>query len=257
MTSATALREGAPAAGELPRFQVPEWQSRFAVVAGITGRRGPDGSEFDLSLLSDRPAAEVMGRWRALRDAEPQFAGVVQGHQVHGTEVRWHDGVDGWLRVDGVDGHATGATGILLTITVADCIPVYLVDPRRRACALLHAGWRGAADGILTRGMELLAARAGSDPADVVMHCGIGICGACFEVGYEVLEAFGLRGDFPQPWAVDVRERLAEEARHLAIGEVSVSQWGTVHDHDRFFSHRASGGAPGRMVAYLGLLDVS
>ncbi|MEE8478305.1 MAG: polyphenol oxidase family protein [Gemmatimonadales bacterium] len=254
MTSATAVREDAPAA-EVPRYDVPSWHSRFGVVAGITGRRDRGGTEFDLSLLSDRPAAEVMGRWRTLRDALSPVTGVVQGHQVHGVEVRWHDHVEGWLRLDGVDGHATGATGLLLTVTVADCIPVYLVDPKRRACALLHAGWRGAASGILTRGVELLADRARSDPADVVMHCGIGMCGTCFEVGSEVLEAFGLRGDFPRPWAVDVRDRLAEEGRRLGIGEISVSQWCTVHDHERFFSHRASGGAPGRMVAYLGLLD--
>lgn len=255
MTSATAVREVSPAPAGVPRYHVPGWESRFGVVAGITGRQGRGGTEFDLSLLSDRPAAEIMERWRTLRDALPQISGVVQGHQVHGIEVRWHDHVEGWLRLDGVDGHATGTTGLLLTVTVADCIPVYLVDPTRRACALLHAGWRGAASGILTRGMELLAARAASDPADVVMHCGIGICGACFEVGSEVLEAFGLRGDLPQPWAVDVRDRLTVEARRLGIGEISVSQWCTVHDHERFFSHRASGGAPGRMVAYLGLLD--
>ena len=255
MTSVSTLREDQPPAGELPRYDIPDWQRRFSVVAGITGRQGPENTEFDLGLLSDRPSAEVMGRWRTLRDALPRFTGVAQGHQVHGVEVRWHDQFDGWLRLDGVDGHATAATGLLLTLTVADCIPVYLVDPGRRACALLHAGWRGAASGILTRGMELLADRAESHPADVVMHCGVGICGACFEVGSEVLEAFGLRGDYPQPWAVDVRERLTDEARHLGIGEVSVSQWCTVHDHERFFSHRASGGAPGRMVAYLGFLD--
>jgi YfiH family protein len=255
MADVTTLREDRPAAGEVPRYDIPDWERRFSVVAGITGRQGLDGTEFDLSLLSDRPAAEVMGRWRSLRDAVPRFTGVVQGHQVHGTEVRWHDHVEGWLRLDGVDGHATGATGLLLTLTVADCIPVYLVDPKRRACALLHAGWRGAASGMLTRGMELLVAQAESDPADVVMHCGIGVCGACFEVGSEVLEAFGLRGDFPQPWAVDLRERLADEGRSLGIGDISVSEWCTVHDHERFFSHRASGGAPGRMVAYLGFLD--
>jgi len=255
MADVTTLREDRLAQGEVPRYDIPDWERRFSVVAGITGRQGPDGTEFDLSLLSDRPAAEVMGRWRSLRDAVPRFTGVVQGHQVHGTEVRWHDHVEGWLRLDGVDGHATGATGLLLTLTVADCIPVYLVDPKRRACALLHAGWRGAASGMLTRGMELLVAQAESDPVDVVMHCGIGVCGACFEVGSEVLEAFGLRGDFPQPWAVDLRERLADEGRSLGIGDISVSEWCTVHDHERFFSHRASGGAPGRMVAYLGFLD--
>ena len=84
------------------------------------------------------------------------------------------------------------------------------------------------------------------------MHCGVGVCGDCYEVGSEVLEAFGLRGDLPAPWAIDLRERLGGEGKALGVGEVTTSDWCTVHHHDRFFSHRASHGGPGRMVAYLG-----
>src|SRR6266850_6820844 len=85
----------------------------------------------------------------------PRFPGVILAHQVHGTTVQWHPAAsDGWLIVDGVDGHATGARGLLLTVTVADCIPVYLVAPQKQVVALLHAGWRGTAAGILNRGVE-------------------------------------------------------------------------------------------------------
>ena len=251
-TEAPVLREE-EVAGDVPRCEVPGWRERFGVVAGITTRGALAGRGFDLGLWTDAPVGEVMGRWRAFRRAEPGFGAVILGHQVHGARVAWHDRAEGWVHLDGLDGHATAARGVLLTVTVADCIPVYLVDPRRQAIALLHAGWRGTALGILGRGLELLAERAGSDPADVVMHAGVGICGACYEVGSEVMTGVGLPADGPGPWHVDLRERLAAQARWLGIGEATRSAWCSAHDRPRFYSHRASAGADGRMVAYLGV----
>ena len=253
MTEVTRVREE-ETPGPIRRYPVPGWAERFGVVAGISGRSGTDDLSADFGLHSDQPVGPIMARWRAFRDSLPEFPGLVQGYQVHGTEVRWQEGgLDGWLQVDDVDGHATATRGVLLTLTVADCIPVYLVAPRQGAVALLHAGWRGAAAGILTRGLEVLAQQAGASPADVIMHCGIGICGNCFEVGSDVLEAFGLRGDHPGKWAVDVRGELLEEAGKRGVAEATTSEWCTMHDFDRFHSHRASEAGPGRMVAYLGL----
>src|SRR2546422_7393459 len=90
-----------------------------------------------------------MTRWRVLRAAfQPAFPAVVLSHQIHGTAVQWHRaGQDGWLILDGVDGHATRTPGVLLTVTVADCVPVYLIAPQKRVVALLHAGRRGTAGG--------------------------------------------------------------------------------------------------------------
>jgi len=83
------------------------------------------------------------------------------------------------------------------------------------------------------------------------MHCGVGICGRCYEVGSEVAGA--LTGAAASASAqVDLRELLVHQAQELGIGAVTVSPWCTAHDHDRFFSHRASGGGDGRQVAYLG-----
>ena len=178
---------------------------------------------------------------------------MVLGNQVHGRAVAWHDRAAGWLQLEGLDGHATSARGLLLTVTVADCIPVYLLDPRRRAIALLHAGWRGTAAGILDAGLELLATREGTDPADIVMHVGVGICGPCYEVGSEVVAGVGLTAEGPGPWHVDLRDRLVAQGRALGIQALSRSAWCSAHDRPRFYSHRASKGGDGRMVAYLGL----
>jgi hypothetical protein len=136
-------------------------------------------------------------------------------------------------------------------VTVADCIPVYLTVPHKGAVALLHAGWRGTAAGVLERGVELLKWRGFAKASDIVMHCGVGICGACYEVGSEVATCFGWP---PQDASVrlDLRAVLARQARELGVEQVTVSPWCSAHDRARFFSHRASGGRDGRMVAYLG-----
>jgi YfiH family protein len=236
--------------GPVPRWEVPGWRERFGVVAGVTGRGEGDG--FDLGLWTSRPVGEVSTRWREFLRAEPGFASAVLSHQIHGTQVAWSDRpTAGWTIRGGVDGHLTREPGVLLLVTVADCIPVYLVDPKRRLVALLHAGWRGVAGRILARGVEALAKVGGSSPADLVMHCGVGISGPCYEVGSEVLLACGkLAGEAPAN--LDLRSLLREQGASLGILEISVSSWCTSRDAERFFSHRRSGGRDGRQVAYLG-----
>ncbi len=118
--------------------------------------------------------------------------------------------------------------------------------------ALVHAGWRGTAAGVLERGIARLAAVAGVIESDVVMHCGVGICGDCYEVGSEVMAGCGLAREGAGPWHLDLRSRLVEEAGRLGVREVSSSGWCSAHDRPAFYSHRASRGSDGRMVAYLG-----
>jgi purine-nucleoside/S-methyl-5'-thioadenosine phosphorylase / adenosine deaminase len=241
--------------GPVPRFEIPEWRRRYGIVAGITGR-GPDaGRGFDLGLWTNAPVGEVMSRWRSFRRAEPGFYAVILGTQIHQTRVEWHDSGTGWVQIDGVDGHATGTPGLMLAVTVADCIPVYLIDPVRRAIALLHSGWRGTAGGILTRGVQNLVEVAGSAVEDILMHCGVGICGQCYEVGSEVMASCGLAAAGAGPWHADLREVLAEQGRTLGVPIISTSQWCSAHDRTSFYSHRASGGQDGRMVAYLGMVS--
>ncbi|HXI21803.1 MAG TPA: polyphenol oxidase family protein [Gemmatimonadales bacterium] len=242
-----------PVPGEVPRYEIPGWRERLGLVAGVTARGSEPGRGFDLGLWTEAPVGEVMTRWRALRRMEPGFRGTVLGHQVHGARVVWHQKGEGWLQLEGVDGHATAAPGLLLTVTVADCIPVYLADPVRRIIALLHSGWRGTAAGILAAGIQRMVG-AGSVVGDVVMHCGVGICGECYEVGHEVMDGCGLSASGAGPWHADLRAVLARQAGDLGIGATSTSHWCSMHDYPTFFSHRASGGRDGRMVAFLGIL---
>jgi YfiH family protein len=244
-----SLAESPAADPVVPRVELTDWWTRFGLVAGITTR----ALDFSLGLWSEEPSRQVMTRWQAFRTAfAEQFPTIILGHQIHGAHVEWHDSAPkGWLLVEGMDGHATGAAGVLLTVTVADCIPIYLAQPRRGVVALLHAGWRGVASGILERGLEVMLSATESGPEEVVMHCGIGICGGCYEVGSEVQERLARPGA-PQGSHVDLRRLLEQRARALGVTEVTLSPFCTFHDHDRFYSHRASRGRDGRMVAYLG-----
>lgn len=178
---------------------------------------------------------------------------VVVGRQVHGAEVRSLG--RGPVADDGpvlmlagrVDGLVASRAGVLLAVTAADCVPVYLLDPRAGRVGLLHAGWRGAAAGILERGLDALA-RAGSSPADLRLHLGPAICGACYEVDDPVLRAFGLPGRRAR---LDLRGLLVERAIAAGVpsSRVTASAWCTRCDAC-LHSHR--GGATARMAAYLG-----
>jgi YfiH family protein len=235
-----------PVPGAVPRWEVPTWQDRYGVVAGLTGR------EFDLGLWSNQPVGEVMSRWREFRRGLPGFHAAALGNQVHGTEVMSLDAARGWIQVEGIDGWVSTAPGILLTVTVADCIPVYLVAPGR-GIGLLHAGWRGTAGRILARGLDRLKAETGSLSSEILMHCGVGICGSCYEVGSEVMEGCGVEAPGIGPWHLDLRQQLVAQGKALGLVHISVSSWCSAHHRSSFYSHRASKGTDGRMVAYMGM----
>jgi len=181
------------------------------------------------------------------------FRAIVLGNQVHGVELAEVQDGQGWVYRDGIDGWITSTPGLLLAVTVADCIPVYLIAPGR-GVALLHAGWRGTAGGILGRGIDRLSAATEIPSGNILMHCGVGICGACYEVGAEVMTGCGAPAEGPGPWHLDLRETLVQQARARGVTRITTSSHCSAHDRPRFYSHRASAGSDGRMVAYIGML---
>lgn len=245
------VREG-PSHEKLPLLAHPGWRERFPwLVQGITGRGAPD-RPFDLRLFGPGPSGPALERWERL-GRTLDFARLVHARQVHGARVVFHrDSGPGLLLVGKGDGHATDRPGILLTVSLADCVPVYLVGPALPAVALLHAGWRGTAAGILERGLAVLEDRLALSPGDLHLHLGPAICGDCYEVGPEVHEALG--GDRPgKPEPVDLRADLAARAarRGVPTERISVSELCTRCGDGGLFSHR--GGDEGRQVGYLGI----
>lgn len=249
--TARALAEVADPRGDVPIWVHPEWAERFPwLLQGITGA-GPD-RPFDLALFGQGRPSDVMGRWWALGRAvgAPR---IVHGHQVHGAAVRVHDaGVPGLHVSLATDGHVTRATDTLLAVSIADCVPVSLVEPEQRIVALLHAGWRGVASSILERGLEVLRERLAVDAGALHVHLGPAICGRCYEVGPEVHRGLGLP-EPARPAPLDLRAVLVRRALRAGVSaeHVTTSTWCTRCGDSPFFSHR--GGRPERQVAFLGI----
>lgn len=237
----------------IPRLVQSEWRERFPwVLQGTTSARSADDRLLDFRLFGDAPAGDVVRRWSALLE-ETGFVQAIHSRQVHGRAVLVHGGGGAGLQVaPDCDGHVSRAPGVLMAISLADCVPVFVVDPERRAAAVLHAGWRGAAAGILERGLEVLQERLGSDPDVVHVHLGPSICGRCYEVGPEVHVALGRREpSAPEP--LDLREALAErcEGAGVAAERITVSTLCTLCGDAPLFSHRGGDGA-----RHLGILGV-
>ena len=88
------------------------------------------------------------------------------------------------------DGLITNTPGLLLAVQTADCLPAIVVDTRRRAVGVFHAGWRGTVKRILEKGIGEMRKNFASDPRDMIAAIGPGIQSCCYEVGAEVQQKF-------------------------------------------------------------------
>lgn len=233
-----AIAEEALRLGGLTVHVQPEWRVSYPqLVQGVTGRgvdfgRGSDGS------------------WDTLASATG-FSSIARCAQVHGSVVVSCDDLSG----SGVqtlgegDALVTARPDVLMAIGVADCVPVFLLDPAARVSGLAHAGWRGIAAGVVERALDCMLG-LGAELERIRAHLGPAICGRCYEVGPEVPAALGLEEGIRY-----VNLRACVEARAVARGlppaAVTISQSCTRCDGDLFYSYRA-GDSAGRMCAILG-----
>ncbi len=187
-------------------------------------------------------------RGRAARDALCADLGLkwlCASRQVHGSDVQRVSALDGEggeaVAID-ADGHATAVRDIGATVLTADCLPVALAGGE--AVAMVHAGWRGLAAGVLDEGVRALR-EAGAGAAEVVAVIGPGAGACCYEVGPEVHAAFGVTVGAAQ----NIDLRAIARARLLAAGVAQVldARACTICD-ERFFSHRREGARAGRQA---------
>lgn len=230
------------ASGSIPRQDVAEFAG-FGIRAFTTTR---DAGTFSFS--GPDPVGEVMARWTGLQEElSAQARRMVIGRQVQGSNVLTHrGGWEGLLRTGEADGHLAAERGIVLTVSVADCVPIFIAHPSG-IVALLHSGWRGTVARIIDAGISAYA-RLGMPPDELKVHLGPAICGRCYEVSAEVRAQ--LTGQpVNRPGKVDIRSLIAEHAREIGVTDVSVSSDCTRCDNDRYFSHRA--GDTGRQLGVI------
>lgn len=235
-----------------PSWVHPEWEELFPwLVQGTTGRSFDGGSsDFALFREAHPPASQEV--WFELMGAVG-FSMAAHSRQIHGRDLHLHSLASPGLTLgDPADGHFTTQGGLLLAVTVADCVPVFLVDRKTRSVALLHAGWRGIGEGILEEGVGRLGEAFAAKARDLFLHLGPSICGGCYEVGPEVHGALDLAVP-GKAKPVDLRGVLGRKALGLGLrpDRITRSAFCTLCGGSPFFSHR--GGDPERQVGYLGI----
>ncbi len=186
------------------------------------------------------------------------------------------------------DGQITAESGLLLAIQTADCIPVLVADRKRRAVAAFHAGWRGTVKRIVESGVGSMRLAFGSRPQDLIAAIGPGIGLCCYAVGEEVLSEFEsqfsyahelfrevydtdpVRTKYPMLFLtqrapghspigpslhVDLVEANRRQLLSAGLSPESIQIVGgcTQCHTELFFSHRASHGHTGRMMAVIGI----
>lgn len=242
---------GSPSPAGSPGWRPADWPAPSNVRAGTTTRAGgvSTGAWASLNLAShvgDAPAAVSTNRARLRRALdlpdEPWWL-----EQCHGTRVAT------WGEPDRVaDGAYCRAPGQVLAVLTADCLPVLLCDHAGTEIALLHAGWRGLAAGILDAGL----ARLRAPPRALTAWLGPAIGPRAFEVGREVREAFVARDSAleacftpgrPGRWQADLAGLARTWLQSRGVDTVFGGGHCTFEQTDAYFSYRRDG-ETGRMA---------
>lgn len=259
----------------LPGALRPEWDAPAGVTALMSARQG-GASRPPFDSLNLRPPAlggDAADDPAAVADNQRRFAAALGAQpvwldQVHGADVvrLGPDDLRPGRPLHRADASVTTTPGLACTVLVADCLPVLLCSANGLAVAAAHAGWRGLAAGVLEHTLQALCAAAGCAPDQVLAWLGPCIGPRAFEVGADVLQAFGAdpaaadparfvwhpRADGQPRWRANLPQLARDRLAALGVQRISGGQWCTVEQPSRFFSFRRDG-LTGRMAAAVAL----
>jgi len=173
--------------------------------------------------------------------------------QVHGTTVRRVEGPGEYAETDAL---ITSHAGVFLCVSVADCVPVLLVDPSRGTIGAVHAGWRGTASGITSAAVRAMQTEFGSGPAALLASIGPSASSCCYRVGEDVASRFSPSFVRREEGECFVDLKGANRSQLLEAGlrpeNVELSPHCTISDALLFHSFRRDGAQSGRMMAVIG-----
>jgi polyphenol oxidase len=196
-------------------------------------------------VFTDRADGDV--REDGPRDRVERLAGrpLARGRQVHGAHV--HRAIDQAASTEEADGQATARHDLAPAVLVADCLPVGIAGDG--AVAMLHAGWRGLAAGVLEEGVRAVRELGATGPLAAVIGPGAGPC--CYAVGDEVRAALGGLA-CAERRTIDLKGIARDRLAGAGVEQIQDIALCTICD-ERFFSYRREGAAAGRQagVAWL------
>jgi len=197
---------------------------------------------------------------------------IVISKQVHKTNIRLVDEKDcgkGLYKLrdyDEIDGLITNTPGVTLVTKYADCVPLFFVDPIKKAIGLTHSGWRGTVNKIGKITVQEMKAKFGSNSKDIIAVIGPSICMDCYEIGEEVatefVNAFSISGDNAIIRQTENGKYQCNlwAANHAVLSEagldsdnIHISGVCTSCHSDLLFSHRKTNGKRGSLAAFLAI----
>lgn len=247
-----------------PMLRKPSIFAKFPKVAAAESTRHGGVSPAPYASLNlgkntpDDPANIAENRRRFCTALGFSPAQMAWSKQVHTDQVRLATKPGG---AEGYDALVTNVPGILLAVSVADCTPILIYDPKNNAIAAVHSGWPGTVARLVEKTLLRMAVEFGTRGEDCFAYVGTCIDECSFEVGDEVAVQFDAgfkqfdigRGKF----LVDLKN--ANKAQLLAFGipenHIETSPYSTVLNNEDYFSHRKEKGTTGRMLAAIGMLE--
>lgn len=250
-----------------PLHRVPALFSGFhtLIVAESTRHGGVSPSPYkSLNLgfnTADQPEHTTENRRRFLdalgAGADSGWsARLATSHQVHGTEIlnATEPG-----RFDGYDALMTNKPGLLIGVSIADCVPILIYDQQQQAVAAIHAGWRGTVGGIVAKTLQAMQHQFGTQAVNCYAYVGTCIDESSFVVGQEVADqfdgAFKRVDSYSDTIFVNLKSANTRQLTDFGIptAQISISTFSTVLNNEDYFSHRAEQGQTGRMLAVIGI----
>ena len=265
----------------VPYIQFKNLSATGIVKHGFSTRKGGVStgifSSMNLNFKRGDDPDAVMENYRRMAAAlNMRVEDMVLSDQTHTTNVRViteEDRGKGILKpqdYSDVEGMITNVPGIVLVTSYADCVPLYFVDPVRKAIGLSHSGWQGTVGHIGQKTVEKMHEVYGSEPKDIVAAIGPSICQSCYEVSDDVAEAF--RANFTADEAADILLDKGNGKYQLDLWKanwyvltdagilpehLSVTDLCTACHPDLLWSHRKTNGQRGGLSAFLSLIDTS
>lgn len=261
----------------VPYLEYPMITETGIVKHGFSTRLGGVSKDcfasMNLSFTRGDYEADVRENFRRIaEEIGVECENLVFSQQTHTTNVRVVTEEDrgiGFARpleYTDVDGLVTNVPGICLVTFYADCVPLYFVDPVKKAIGLSHSGWRGTVGKIGKMTVELMQKEYGCDPKDIIAAVGPSICQDCYEVSEDVIEKFKENFD-ENSWESlfykkengkyqlnlwKANEWIFKEAGILSE-HISVTNVCTHCNSDILYSHRKTGNKRGNLAAFLAL----
>jgi YfiH family protein len=237
-----------------------------AICHGFVGRTGGTSTgEFasmNLSYWVGDDESAVDANWERIRREVPELKVVARLNQVHSNDIHAATRDTAGLRPAG-DGIVTAEPGVMLGIYTADCVPILMVDAKRKVAGALHAGWRGVIADIAGAGVRAMT-KLGARASDIRAAMGPSIGQCCFEVDAELGERFcreivgahnHTRAGRPGKAFIDLRAVVRDQLERAGLVPANIASVGpcTRCASDRFFSRRADGGTiTGLQMSFVG-----